>query len=60
MEDRTAESSTSSSGKPPRLTAKILASRAAAAALSGPAVSASQWIYRKSVVVATPANAAGR
>jgi hypothetical protein len=58
MEDLTPESSTSASGKPPRLTAKILANRAAAAALSGPAVTASQWIYRKSVVVATPANAA--
>ena len=58
MEDLTPASSTSSTGKPARLTAKMLASRAAAAALSGPAVTASQWIYRKSVVVATPANAA--
>ena len=58
MADLTPASSPSSSGNPARLTAKILADRAAAAALSGPAVTASQWIYRKSVVVATPANAA--
>jgi hypothetical protein len=41
-----------------RLTAKVLASRAAAAALSGPAVPAGQWVYRRCAVVATPDNAA--
>ena len=58
MEDLTPGNSTPSSGKPAGLTAKILASRAAAAALSGPAVSPAQWIYRNYAVVATPDNAA--
>src|SRR5947199_8206142 len=40
------------------LTAKVLASRAAAAALSGPAVAAGQWVYRRCAVVASPDNAA--
>jgi hypothetical protein len=40
------------------LTAKVLADRAAAAALSGPAVSAGQWVYRRCAVVATPDDAA--
>ena len=40
------------------LTAKALASRAAAAALSGPAVAAGQWVYRRCAVVASPDNAA--
>jgi hypothetical protein len=48
----------SSSGETAGLTAKVLASRAAAAALSGPAVSPGQWVYRRYVVVATPGNAA--
>jgi hypothetical protein len=50
--------SPSSNGKTAGLTAKVLASRAAAAALSGPAVSPGQWVYRKYAVVATPDNAA--
>jgi hypothetical protein len=58
MEALMPEDSTPSSGKAARLTAKALASRAAAAALSGPAVSPGQWVYRNSVVVATPGNAA--
>jgi hypothetical protein len=36
---------------------EVLASRAAAAALSGPQVSPSQWVYRSYAVVATPDNA---
>jgi hypothetical protein len=40
------------------LTAKVLASRAAAAALSGADVTAGQWVYRRWAVVATPDNAA--
>jgi len=36
----------------------MLATRAAAAALSGPAASPGQWVYRNCVVVATPASAA--
>ena len=38
-------------------TVKVLASRAAAAALSGPQVSPGQWVYRSYAVVATPDNA---
>jgi hypothetical protein len=52
------ENSPSSSSETAGLTAKVLASRAAAAALSGPAVSPGQWVYRKYAVVATPDNAA--
>lgn len=40
------------------LTAKVLASRAAAAALSGPAISPGQWVYRQCAVVAIPDDAA--
>src|SRR2546421_9289684 len=40
------------------LTAKALASRAAAAALLGPAVAAGQWVYRRCAGVASPDNAA--
>jgi hypothetical protein len=36
---------------------KVLAGRAAAAALSGPQVSPGQWVYRSYAVVATPDNA---
>ena len=36
---------------------EVLASRAAAAALSGPQVSPGQWVYRSYAVVATPDNA---
>lgn len=36
---------------------KVLASRAAAAALSGPQVSPGQWVYRSYAVVAAPDNA---
>ena len=46
------------SGGAAGLSAKVLASRAAAAALSGPAVTAGQWVYRRWAVVATPGNAA--
>ena len=46
------------SDEPAGLTAKVLASRAAAAALSSPAISPGQWVYRNYVVVATPENAA--
>ena len=52
------ENSPSSTGETAGLTAKVLASRAAAAALSGPAVSHGQWVYRNYAVVATPDNAA--
>jgi hypothetical protein len=38
-------------------TVNVLASRAAAAALSGPQVSPGQWVYRSCAVVATPDNA---
>jgi|SRR5215469_9294245 len=38
-------------------TAKVLADRAAAAALSGPVVPARQWVYRRCAVVATPDDA---
>ncbi len=48
----------SASGGAAGLTAKVLASRAAAAALLGPAVSAGQWVYRRCAVVATPDDAA--
>jgi hypothetical protein len=48
----------SASGGAAGLTAKVLASRAAAAALSGPAVSAGQWVYRRCAVAATPDDAA--
>lgn len=37
------------SGPPPLLTAKLLADRAAAAALAGPTVPAGQWVYRETV-----------
>jgi hypothetical protein len=40
------------------LTAKVLASRAAAEASLVPAVSAGQWVYRRCAVVATPDGAA--
>lgn len=46
------------SGGAAGLTAKALADRAAAAALSGRAVTAGQWVYRRWAVVATPDNAA--
>lgn len=39
------------------LTVEVLASRAAAAALSGPEVTPRQWVYRNYAVVATPDNA---
>ena len=38
-------------------TVNVLASRAAAAALSGPQVTPGQWVYRSCAVVATPDNA---
>src|ERR1700722_3787707 len=41
-------------------TVNVLASRAAAAALSGPQVSPGQWVYRSCAVVATPGNASSR
>jgi len=50
--------SPSSNSETAGLTAKVLASRAAAAALLGPAVSPGQWVYRKYAVVATPDHAA--
>ncbi len=58
MDAVTSGNSASSDGETAGLTAKVLASRAAAAALSGPAVSPGQWVYRKYAVVATPDNAA--
>ena len=58
MEDHMSGNSAPSSGGAAGLTAKMLAARAAAAALSGQAVSPGQWVYRNYVVVATPANAA--
>jgi hypothetical protein len=54
MQENAAPASGGASG----LTAKALASRAAAAALSGPAVTAAQWVYRRWAVVASPDNAA--
>src|SRR6266487_6991562 len=48
----------SPSGETAGLTAKVLASRAAAAALLGPAVSPGQWVYRSYAVVAAPDHAA--
>jgi hypothetical protein len=45
------------SGGGQSLTAEVLASRAAAAALSGPVVSPGQWVYRNYAVVAAPGNA---
>ena len=58
MEGHTSGNSAPSSGETAGLTTKVLASRAAAAALSGPAVSPGQWVYRNYAVVATPDNAA--
>jgi hypothetical protein len=58
MEGHTSGNSAPSSGETACLTTKVLASRAAAAALSGPAVSPGQWVYRNYAVVATPDNAA--
>ena len=58
MEGRTAGNSAPSRGETASLTAKGLASQAAAAALSGPAVSPGQWVYRNCAVVAAPDNAA--
>ena len=58
MEGHTSGNSATSSGETAGLTTKVLASRAAAAALSGPAVSPGQWVYRNYAVVATPDNAA--
>ena len=57
MEGHTSGNSAPSSSNT-GLTAKVLARRAAAAALSGPAVSPGQWVYRNYAVVATPDNAA--
>jgi hypothetical protein len=37
------------SGPPPMLTVKLLADRAAAAALAGPTVPAGQWVYRETL-----------
>jgi hypothetical protein len=54
MQENAAPASSGAAG----LTAKALASRAAAAALSGPAVTAGQWVYRRCAVVASPDNAA--
>jgi hypothetical protein len=48
------EDAAPASGGASGFTAKVLASRAAAAALSGPAVPAGQWVYRRCAVVATP------
>ena len=58
MEGHTAGNSAPSRGETAILTAKGLASQAAAAALSGPAVSPGQWVYRNCAVVAAPDNAA--
>jgi hypothetical protein len=58
MEGHTSGNSAPSSGETAGFTTKVLASRAAAAALSGPAVSPGQWVYRNYAVVATPDNAA--
>jgi hypothetical protein len=44
-------------GEGQSLTMELLASRAAAAALSGPEVRPGQWAYRNYAVVAAPSNA---